>query len=72
MGLRCSPAAQLDSHANCSVALYGLLLFYGLVHEELAGRRPLAKFLAIKAIIMFVFYQSFVVRTVPPYHCLKG
>jgi hypothetical protein len=44
-----------------SVALYGLILFYGLTKEELAGRRPLAKFLSIKLIVMFTFYQSFVV-----------
>lgn len=46
--------------ASISVALYGLLLFYGLTKEELTGRRPLAKFLSIKLIVMFTFYQSFV------------
>ncbi|KAL4064689.1 organic solute transporter Ostalpha-domain-containing protein [Scleroderma yunnanense] len=45
---------------SISVALYGLLLFYGLTKEELVGRRPLAKFLAIKLIVMFTFYQSFI------------
>jgi hypothetical protein len=45
-----------------SVALYGLLVFFGLTKDELAGRRPLAKFLCIKLIVMFTFYQSFVVR----------
>ncbi|KAG2753785.1 DUF300-domain-containing protein [Suillus brevipes Sb2] len=45
---------------SISVALYGLLLFYGLTKEELTGRRPLAKFLSIKLIVMFTFYQSFV------------
>jgi hypothetical protein len=44
------------------VALYGLLLFYGLTKTELAGKRPVAKFLSIKLVIMFSFYQSFVVR----------
>ncbi|KAF7305370.1 hypothetical protein HMN09_00789200 [Mycena chlorophos] len=45
-----------------TVALYGLLLFYGLTHEELADKHPgpLAKFLCIKLIVMFTFYQSFV------------
>jgi hypothetical protein len=45
-------------------------LFYGLTKEELAGNRPLAKFLSIKLIVIFTFYQSFVVsRTffVPPF-----
>lgn len=44
------------------IALYGLILFYGLTREELKGRRPLAKFLSIKLIVMFTFYQEFVVR----------
>jgi hypothetical protein len=47
-----------------SIALYGLVLFYDLTKEELAGRRPLAKFLSIKLIVFFTFYQSFVVRGV--------
>jgi hypothetical protein len=45
-------------------------LFYGLTKEELAGNRPLAKFLSIKLIVIFTFYQSFVAsRTffVPPF-----
>ncbi|KIM43917.1 hypothetical protein M413DRAFT_442985 [Hebeloma cylindrosporum] len=46
---------------SISIALYGLLVFYGLMHEELKGRRPMAKFLAIKLIVMFTFYQSFVI-----------
>lgn len=48
----------------CSVALYGLFMFYGLTAEELKGRRPLAKFLSIKLIVMFTFYQSFVVSMI--------
>jgi hypothetical protein len=44
-------------------ALYGLIVFYGLTHDELKGRKPLAKFLSIKLIVMFTFYQSFVVRS---------
>jgi hypothetical protein len=46
---------------SISVALYGLFLFYGLTKDELEGRRPLAKFLSIKLIVMFTFYQSFVI-----------
>jgi hypothetical protein len=49
----------------CSIALYGLFLFYDLTKEELAGRRPLAKFLSIKLIVFFTFYQTFLVRSVP-------
>ena len=50
-----------ESYLFSSFALYGLIMFYGLTHEELKGRRPLAKFLSIKLIVMFTFYQSFVV-----------
>ncbi|CCM01552.1 uncharacterized protein FIBRA_03610 [Fibroporia radiculosa] len=42
------------------IALYGLILFYGLTREELKGRRPLAKFLSIKLIVMFTFYQGLI------------
>ncbi|KJA14415.1 hypothetical protein HYPSUDRAFT_49204 [Hypholoma sublateritium FD-334 SS-4] len=45
---------------SISVALYGLLIFYGLTREELQGKRPLAKFLCIKLIVMATFYQSFI------------
>ena len=45
-----------------SIALYGLFVFYGLMAEELKGKRPVAKFLSIKLIVMFTFYQTFVVR----------
>ncbi|EIM84702.1 DUF300-domain-containing protein [Stereum hirsutum FP-91666 SS1] len=45
---------------SITIALYGLILFYGLTREELKGRRPLAKFLSIKLIVMFTFYQEFV------------
>jgi len=58
--------AELHHYANnfFSVALYGLILFYDLTKEELAGRRPLAKFLSIKLIVFFTFYQTFMVRSV--------
>ncbi|KAJ7178521.1 organic solute transporter Ostalpha-domain-containing protein [Mycena crocata] len=45
---------------SISIALYGLLLFYSLTKEELTGRRPFSKFLSIKGIVFFTFYQSFV------------
>ncbi|CAD6571122.1 MAG: hypothetical protein CYPHOPRED_004307 [Cyphobasidiales sp. Tagirdzhanova-0007] len=45
---------------SISVALYGLIVFYTLVKERLAGQKPLAKFLCIKLIVMFTFYQDFV------------
>jgi len=35
----------------------GLIIFYDLTRVELRGRRPLAKFLCIKLIVMFTWYQ---------------
>ncbi|KAJ2923159.1 hypothetical protein H1R20_g13936, partial [Candolleomyces eurysporus] len=49
-----------------SIALYGLLVFCGHVSEELKGKWPVAKFLAIKLVVMFTFYQMFV------FHWLEG
>jgi Organic solute transporter Ostalpha len=37
-------------------------VFYDLTKDELAGRRPLAKFLSIKLIVIFTFFQSLLVR----------
>lgn len=54
--------AVLCTHVRLRrIALYGLLIFYGLTKDELKGKKPLAKFLSIKLIVMFTFYQSFVV-----------
>jgi len=41
--------AYLDAvdFISISVALYGLIVFYALVKERLAGRKPLAKFLCV-------------------------
>ena len=39
-----------------------MLIFYGLTKDELKGRKPLSKFLSIKLIVMFTFYQELIVR----------
>ncbi|KAF8574754.1 DUF300-domain-containing protein [Ramaria rubella] len=57
---------------SISVALYGLILFYSLTHSELEGRRPLAKFLCIKGIVMLTFYQEFVFSTLQKYNVIKA
>jgi len=67
-------AVYLDAidFVSISVALYGLIVFYALTREELQGKRPLAKFLAIKAIVFFTFYQSFVFNTLQGHGVIKG
>jgi len=57
---------------SISVALYGLLVFYGLMAPELEGRRPLAKFLSVKLIVMFTFYQSFMFNTLASHHVIHA
>ncbi|KZW01476.1 DUF300-domain-containing protein [Exidia glandulosa HHB12029] len=53
-----------------SIALYGLWVFYSLTKEELDGRRPFAKFLCIKLIVFFTFYQSFVFSVLQNYNII--
>jgi len=57
---------------SISIALYGLVLFYVLTKEELAGRRPLAKFLCIKLIVFATFYQSFVFSALETHGVIKA
>lgn len=46
--------------AAISIALYGLIVLYTLVKDDLKGRRPLAKFATIKLGIFLIFYQGFI------------
>lgn len=43
---------------SISIALYGLIVLYGLVRQELKGRRPLMKFATVKLAIFFTFCKS--------------
>ncbi|KAG8080452.1 hypothetical protein GUJ93_ZPchr0007g5260 [Zizania palustris] len=42
---------------SVSMALYALVIFYHLFAKELAPHKPLAKFLCIKGIVFFSFWQ---------------
>ncbi|GAA5981431.1 hypothetical protein JCM5350_004063 [Sporobolomyces pararoseus] len=57
---------------SISVALYGLIVFYALVKEQLTGKKPLAKFLCIKFVVMILFYQSFVFSVLQSHGVLKA
>ena len=42
-------------------ALYCLVLFYKGLRHELAPMKPVAKFLSVKALVFFSFWQSIVI-----------
>ncbi|KAM0788378.1 hypothetical protein ACM66B_001518 [Microbotryomycetes sp. NB124-2] len=67
-------AVYLDAidFVSISVALYGLITFYALTKELLAGKRPLLKFLSIKAIVATVFYQGFMFSVLADHGVLKA
>lgn len=39
-------------------ALYVLLLFYSVTHKEMASIHPMHKFLAIKSVVFFSWWQG--------------
>uniref|UniRef100_A0A2P2JJA3 Transmembrane protein 184C-like n=2 Tax=Rhizophora mucronata TaxID=61149 RepID=A0A2P2JJA3_RHIMU len=45
---------------SVSLALYSLVIFYHVFAKELAPHKPLAKFLCIKGIVFFCFWQGVV------------
>ncbi|XKL61237.1 hypothetical protein PGB90_008294 [Kerria lacca] len=44
------------------VAMYSLVLFYWATKEELAPMKPVGKFMCIKAVIFFSFFQSVIIN----------
>ncbi|KAK6132632.1 hypothetical protein DH2020_033621 [Rehmannia glutinosa] len=47
-------------NVSVSLALYSLVVFYHVFAKELAPHKPLAKFLCVKGIVFFCFWQGFV------------
>lgn len=57
---------------SISIALYGLIVLYGLIRHDLKGRRPLAKFLTIKGSIFLTFYQGFIFSVLQNHGVIKS
>ncbi|CAO2823788.1 unnamed protein product [Amaranthus hypochondriacus] len=49
-------------NVSVSLALYSLVVFYHVFDKELAPHKPLAKFLCIKGIVFFCFWQGIVLE----------
>ncbi|EYU33408.1 hypothetical protein ABFS82_13G079700 [Erythranthe guttata] len=47
-------------NTSVSLALYSLVIFYHVFAKELAPHKPLAKFLCVKGIVFFCFWQGIV------------
>ncbi|XP_062087332.1 uncharacterized protein LOC133794152 [Humulus lupulus] len=47
-------------NVSVSLALYSLVIFYHVFAKELAPHKPLAKFMCIKGIVFFCFWQGLV------------
>ncbi|KAF3936692.1 hypothetical protein ABW19_dt0200482 [Dactylella cylindrospora] len=54
-----------------AVALYVLVAFYTALKQELDPYRPFLKFLSIKLVIFFVFWQALLISWLMSYHILK-
>ncbi|EJT98287.1 DUF300-domain-containing protein [Dacryopinax primogenitus] len=57
---------------SITIALYALIIFYMLTHDELKDKRPLWKFLSIKLIVFFTFFQGFVFDALASYGIIKA
>lgn len=49
-------------NVSVSLALYSLVIFYHVFAKELAPHSPLAKFLCIKGVVFFCFWQGLVLQ----------
>eukprot|EP01090_Pellita_catalonica_P010804 TRINITY_DN22249_c0_g1_i1.p1 TRINITY_DN22249_c0_g1~~TRINITY_DN22249_c0_g1_i1.p1 ORF type:complete len:399 (-),score=58.04 TRINITY_DN22249_c0_g1_i1:57-1199(-) len=51
-------------NASITIAMYFLVLFYTVTKEELKPFKPVAKFLCIKAVILFSFWQGVIIAVI--------
>ncbi|XP_078172203.1 uncharacterized protein LOC144566166 [Carex rostrata] len=57
---------------SVSMALYALVLFYHIFAKELAPHKPLAKFICVKGIVFFCFWQGVVLKVLTALGIIKS
>ncbi|KAF3323781.1 transmembrane protein 184 [Carex littledalei] len=57
---------------SVSMALYALVLFYHIFAKELAPHKPLAKFMCVKGIVFFCFWQGVVLKVLTALGIIKS
>lgn len=59
-------------NVSVTLALYALVIFYHVFAKELAPHKPLAKFMCIKGIVFFCFWQGIVLEILAAMGFLKA
>ncbi|KAJ3675647.1 hypothetical protein LUZ60_004689 [Juncus effusus] len=57
---------------SVSMALYALVLFYHVFAKELAPHNPLAKFMCIKGVVFFCFWQGIALEVLAAFGIIKS
>ncbi|KAG8946402.1 hypothetical protein FRC04_011848 [Tulasnella sp. 424] len=67
-----SPYLRIIDLLSMGYALYGLIKFYKLTKDLLAGRRALAKFIAVKIVIFLSVVQNFLLTILDKHNVIHG
>ncbi|KAI9357238.1 organic solute transporter Ostalpha-domain-containing protein [Zopfochytrium polystomum] len=57
---------------SVSVAMYALILFYLVIHHEIEEYKPFWKFVAVKFVVFFSFWQAIVLDMLDRFGAIKG